>query len=128
MSRINTTDEIFEGESVVVKARVRNARTFENVLTADISELSLVVFDLDGDTPSQAVWEDRLTASEHWHDSLQTDGWRGTSGGFNFEDLIPGTHFTVEGGHRYKARHEAMLTDGQLIVIAETTVPVRERW
>ena len=123
--RVYYADAVFEGESRLFKALVRNPDTGTNLLAADVQSIYVRVFDLEASDLSLPVYEDAPDIASSWSDTLLTTGWD-FSEGYNLKLFIPGDQFTTEGGHTYRIQIEIQHTYGPTNFIVH--LPVESKW
>ena len=129
MSRERTIEPIFEGETFPMRARVSNPETLFAITQADVEEILLRVFDLDGDDISRPIHREVLEVSDHVSDSLITDS-SPIEGGYNVYDDPPNVNYKnkIEGGHRYRFQWEIRRTEERSPIFLVLTVPVLSVW
>lgn len=93
---------------------------------ADVSSISLKIFDLDGDSPSSPVSSTAPSVAGSVFDTLQTNSnWTRDDSGYNFSTQIPAAVLT-EGRRRYAAEVMATLVAGGTVLVGQWLLSTRE--
>lgn len=103
--------EAFQGSDARLQNRL--VTTDQSLLTtAEITSWSAKVYDASRGALVKKLVDQSTTTTGYFYDTLQTgNGWSRDSTGYNFEYVLDGDAFKMEGGKNYRIEFEAVTAD-----------------